>query len=149
VIYANYVDFRTVWGTGVDAPDGMKVFDSANVVGSINPFTSWAFTLPATITVPFSTTDAVPFVDEYDWYLTETRSTPALYIVRNDPGGGVTWSGRVSLGLTAVGSSIVAVQDAGKIDILFRGAYLYARDTSGNIYVCDLHRSAFASESIT
>lgn len=143
-ILGNYATFRWYFGTATIAPDGMKTFDVANVVGAIEPFTSWNFSFPVSIDLA-GADDAVAGVDEWHWYLQEARETEPLFQLARDDRGGTTRSGRVSLELTAYGTTAHTIHDWGKLNVMLRGAYLFAIDTGGNIFTCDLHGAAFAS----
>lgn len=144
-ILGNYVTFRTYFGTATIAPDGMAEFDYANVNGAISPFTSWNFSFPVSIDLA-GADDAVVGVDEWHWYLQEARETQPLFQLSRDDRGGTTRSGRVSLELTAYGTTAHTIHDWGKLNVMLRGAYLFALEiSSGAIYVCDLHGAAFAS----
>jgi hypothetical protein len=121
----------------------MKAFDVANVGGRIVPFTSYNFSFPVTVDQA-GADDAVAWVDEWHWYLHESRSTPFFQLARNDTLP-TTRSGRVTLSLTAAGAAAHVTHDAATMDRMLRGAYLFAITTGGEIFTCDLHGAAFAS----
>jgi len=144
-ILGNYATFRWYFGTATIAPDGMKTFNSANVIDNIQPFTSWNFSFPVSIDLA-GADDAVTGTDEWHWYLQEARETQPLFQLSRDDRGGTTRSGRVSLELTAYGTTAHTIHDWGKLNVMLRGAYLFAFQVAGSrIFTCDLHGAAFAS----
>ena len=154
MICPRFIDFRTAFqvtaGTDVD---GLPTWGPADdVLVAFRAFSGYAFTFPITVSTT-SSDDAVAWVDEWDWYLSEpamATNAPRFTLVRNDPSISVTRSGRVTLGLTAAGQAIVSTLSASSMDRLLRDVHLYAFDRTGlAVYWSPLHTCAFAPNAIS
>lgn len=167
----NYADFRNIFslhgGTYVDPPalDGHRAWPLDKVVsvtspgtGLIQPISSWIFTWPLTIQQT-NAPDGTLFVDEWNWFVSEpglSAGEPRFYLTRLDNLPASTRSGRCQLNRTVAGEAAMAGPDgaplhsAEKIDKIFRNVYIYTqRISGGEIYIADMHRCAFASNTLT
>jgi hypothetical protein len=151
VIVIPYVDFRALFtSSAVVANDGHLTFEGFDE--TFRPFTNWEFAAVTGVTMDLAgSNDAAAFVDEWHWWLSDpgaANGNPRWEIVRADPGGGATRSGRVTLRLTAHGVTLLPSQEADVMSALLRDVHLYAwRISASDVYWADLHRCAFAPAS--
>lgn len=135
-IYTTYAQFRT--GFAVSATIGLDGFPlwPGNLVEDIGTIVP-----PSTITVfPFEidfddSMDPTPGVDRYDWYVSQRTDDPTrqyLTVSRNDDLPD-TQSGRISVGLTALGSSRFSVPlSVSDILELFTDVDVYVKTKADN-----------------
>ena len=157
MICTDYASFRNVFMAGEPvALDGFPTWDATRFDGTLFPFTGWQQTFPISVQMTGGT-DAVAGVDEYHWYLSQPteRTEPRLSLTLRTPASGTTNSGRTWLGLTAVGSALLAGESLGPahsaqaMDSFLRNTYIYSYDIANNkYYATDLHRLAFAPQSL-
>lgn len=156
MIVSYYADFRELFAaSSAYDTDGMRHWASEELqTAAVKPFSTWAVSFPVLFDLS-GVDDAVPFVDEWHWYLsmpTESVSFASnpFVLSRADTGAG-SRSGRVYIGLTAYGTSIItaSLQSASTMDKLLRDVTLYARNPGlAETYFWELHRCAFAPESL-
>lgn len=155
MIATRYSDFRALFAPGAPtANDGLPEWPILYVLnlgpGFPSPVSGIQFTFPIVIDMDPGFSDAVPGVDEWDWYLQmPTEAAPLtnrLVLQRSDSAAPtVTNSARARLALTSVGAAINVSQTPASIELLFRDVHLFVRNRfTGNIYVWDLYRAAFA-----
>ena len=154
-IYTDYSSFRAAFAASpvTIANDGMETFHGFDHV--VRPFTSWELAAVAGVTIDFTggVNDTIAGLDEFHGYLSDpgaANGTPRWEIVRADPGGGLTRSGRVTFRLTAHGVTHFADQNPDLMSALLRNVHLYMRNIAAEtVYWADLHRCAFAPHSFT
>lgn len=148
-IALHYADFRNLFkaSTSLDA-DGHYEWAPTREAQSFEPFTSWQFSLPVTISLTASA--------EYHWYIAQQNEGTALarwkitsavspvgYQVSFDKvvdgGGNSEQSALITAGYTLAQAR----------ERLLKGVYIYAYDVGNDeLYMADLYRCAFASASL-
>lgn len=167
MIAVTYADFRRLFGAGQPiALDGLPTWpaDEAVNFGPATPdplartVSGWQFTFPLSIDPPDGLVpDSVFGVDDWDYYLSQPSqvTTPRMFLAPQPPAGGLSYSSRVYLSLTASGlielgdSKLGAPHSAVVMDAFLKGVFIYARDRVNEvIYVLDFHRAAFSPASL-
>jgi hypothetical protein len=171
MILTSYVDFRFNFGVPATTDaDGHPIFwakqDPAKLF-TFRPFNAWDYDpvwspgglvitgheIDLTINAgnPTGKNDVSPFVDEWHWYLScpgaATSGGPRWEIVRNDPGGGQTRSGRVTLQLTALGEALHSSHVSDLVSAMLTDVHIYAIHIANEVVWIDAHQCAFAPDS--
>lgn len=164
MIYPQYTHFRLGFALGgaAIANDGMPEWPATYVrlaasgfgdtgstfLGTPTPYSGTAMLISCNA----SATDAVPGVDEYDWYLSQRTDVPASQYLETFPRTflGNTYSGSIrivhtSLAESAFGFTPTTVNPS-HIPLLFRNCHLYVQRRSDNaIQWLDLLRAQTAA----
>lgn len=143
MILTDYYQFRLAFtDSGLVGIDGHYEWPANMVTGLVKPFTNWSFTLPFVIDLDTGLTD------EFHWYLSlpNLGSGQERFVLQYS--GLDPVSDTVTLALTAAGTAELVTQDASTMSRMLKNCFIYAKSTNtGDIYVIDLHRSAFNPDS--